>query len=239
MAGMDSSELSIQMTGEIQKNMLTCCGIPLITLDGTQDDWQSILTRIDKLHEFGDEPTEWAGMLRAILRRFVRAFDAGGPETDKEFWERMVHEKRGSGTYWLGGWLSVFCAWDSKGTFFTGRQRDHRALADQQERGVKRRWPDAWALNMELDGIRIPRSPACPDGYAEVDVEVIDENTKSWDCSMLAGHVGISLGGDQLDTLHIAPQWFMYVKGVTQKEEEKKRVTKVLQRMRAAFSLAR
>ncbi|KAG6843844.1 hypothetical protein H0H87_012615, partial [Tephrocybe sp. NHM501043] len=199
MAGMDFGGLSIQMTGEVQKNvkdpslvprvipvfttttphdsviclvplmstlkdyqMMIECGLPFVTLEGTQDDWRSILTRVDKLHEFGDEPTEWAGMHRAILFRSVRAFDAGGPEADKEFWERIVHEERGSGTVLDWG---------------MAEQGDHRALADQQERGVKRRWPDAWGLKMKLDGIRIPRSPACPD----VDVEVIDENNKAWD----------------------------------------------------------
>lgn len=65
--------------------MRTRCGIPSVTLEGTQADWQLILDRVDKIPEFGAEPAEWATMLRVILIRFVRAFDAGGPEADKGF----------------------------------------------------------------------------------------------------------------------------------------------------------
>ncbi|KAG6909874.1 hypothetical protein DXG01_014910 [Tephrocybe rancida] len=188
--------------------MRTRCGIPAITLEGTRDDWQSILDRTDRLHEFGAEPKEWGGMLRAILSRFVHAFDTDASEAaDKAFWERMVHEEHASGTYWIGGWMSVFCAWDSKGVFFADRNEDDRESLSLKPRPV-------WARSLELDGHRIPRVRACPDGYAEVDVKVVDVvKQQTWDCRMLAGHVGISLEGDQLDTIRMAPQWFMYVKG--------------------------
>ncbi|KAG6909876.1 hypothetical protein DXG01_014912 [Tephrocybe rancida] len=172
--------------------MMVACGIPAITLEGTRDDWQSILKRIDRLDEFGDEPKKWAGMLRAVLSRFVQAFDADNGQTlrDKTFWEKIIHEEHGSGLYWIGGWMSVFCAWNSKGNFYQG--------AD---------WGEFKCL--ELDGHRIPRATTCPKGYAEVDVEVVDEADKTWDCRMLAGHVGISLQGDQSDTIRMAPQWFI------------------------------
>ncbi|KAG6863735.1 hypothetical protein C0991_003622 [Blastosporella zonata] len=87
------------------------CGIPFITLEGTQADWHSVLKRIDKLHEFVAEPEEWVSMLRVILRRFVRAFDEGGPQADKDFWERMVHELPGGSTMpFISGWIAAFCA---------------------------------------------------------------------------------------------------------------------------------
>ncbi|CAA7263991.1 unnamed protein product [Cyclocybe aegerita] len=65
------------------------CGIPSITLEGEKEDWENILRRLDKLDEFGQEPTAWARMLRPILKRFVDAFDGG--KRDAEFWGRICH----------------------------------------------------------------------------------------------------------------------------------------------------
>ncbi|KAG6909858.1 hypothetical protein DXG01_014886 [Tephrocybe rancida] len=197
----------------------TLCGIPYLTLLGTQSDWQSLLSRISKLSEFGAEPTEWSHMLRAILTRFVRAFDDGFPTgPDAPFWARMVHEESGSGTYWLGGWISAFCAWDAQGVFFADRDKDTAVRL-----GVLARVPTpAWARGLEVDGCGFPRVSACPEGYAEVSVRVVDGRSgERWACRALAGHVGIEVmregdgeeereGGD---TIRMAPQWFVYVKG--------------------------
>ncbi|KAG6811064.1 hypothetical protein H0H92_009153 [Tricholoma furcatifolium] len=184
------------------------CGIPFITLQGTQEDWQSILDRIDKIPEFGEEPTEWATMLSAILKRFVHAFDKGGPQADKDFWERMVHESPGgSFVPFISGWITAFCAWDTKGRFFTARKNQHGFGMD----------PPQWVINLTFDGVWFPRVHNAPEGYAEVDVLVSDEREgKEYNCTMLAGHVAITMDGEdkqKLDTLRIAPQWFMYVKG--------------------------
>jgi len=190
--------------------MMCGCGIPSITLQGTQADWQSILDRIDKIPEFGSEPAEWSAMLRAILRRFVRAFDAGGPQADRDFWERIVHEEAGSGTYHLSGWISAFCAWDHEGAFFSSRKYQGTPGGGFGFQGT----PD-WVYGLTFDGVWFPRVWTPPEGYAEVDVLVQDVATnETHDCTMLAGHIGISMHGkERLDTLHMAPQWFMYVKG--------------------------
>ncbi|KAG6919663.1 hypothetical protein DXG01_002605 [Tephrocybe rancida] len=185
------------------------CGIPFITLEGTQADWRSILDRIDKIPEFGAEPAEWATMLRAILKRFVRAFDDKGPKSDIEFWERMVHETPGgSFTPFVSGWISAFCAWDNKGKYFGARKyQDGMTIGE----------PPSWVKGLKFDGVWFPRVNVPPEGYAEVDVQVVDHwEEKSYDCTMLAGHVGHVMVGKerhQRDTLQIAPQWFMYVKG--------------------------
>ncbi|KAF5371829.1 hypothetical protein D9615_009572 [Tricholomella constricta] len=188
--------------------MQVCCGIPSITIEGTQADWQSILDRIDKIPDFGQEPTEWADMLRAILRRFVRAFEAGGPQADKEFWEHMIHEESGSGIYYISGWMSAFCAWDASGVYIASKERRGAGRGFMSESGRH-----AWVHGLKFDGVWFPRANSCPEGYAEVDVRVIQE-PETFDCAMVAGHVGISVSGqDQQDTIHMAPQWFMYLKG--------------------------
>ncbi|KAG6918072.1 hypothetical protein DXG01_016730 [Tephrocybe rancida] len=182
------------------------CGIPSITLEGTQADWQSILARIDKLPEFGEEPTEWAGMLWVILLRFVRAFDEGGPPLrDKEFWERMIHEQAGSNGYYISGWMSAFCAWSKTGGFF--RHKQHQ--------GRERDTVPSWVHGLSFDGVWFPRVGVPPEGYSEVEVIVNDEvQRKTYECTLLAGHVGVSLGDEtSMDTVRMAPQWFMYVNG--------------------------
>jgi len=57
------------------------CSVPSVTLEGEKSDWESILARLDKLGEFGAEPTEWARMLRPIIHRFISAF-GGNPDVD-------------------------------------------------------------------------------------------------------------------------------------------------------------
>jgi hypothetical protein len=69
------------------------CGIPSVTLEGDKADWESILTRLDKLKEFGEEPKAWASMLRPIIRRFIDSFDG---KHDVDFWSKVA-------AYWSGG----------------------------------------------------------------------------------------------------------------------------------------
>ncbi|KAI0325323.1 hypothetical protein GY45DRAFT_1261031 [Cubamyces sp. BRFM 1775] len=89
------------------------CGLPTITLDGTKADWQRILDRLDRLYEFGDEPSVWANMLRPILQRFVSAFDG---QTDTAFWQHIVYRQEVmSGEDNISGWITAFCVWDHEG----------------------------------------------------------------------------------------------------------------------------
>ncbi|KAG6819500.1 hypothetical protein H0H93_011237 [Arthromyces matolae] len=193
--------------------MMLGCGIPFITLEGTRNDWESLLSRIDKIPSFGEEPTDWAPMLRAILTRFVRAFDKGGPANDKEFWERMVHETPGgSSVPYISGWITAFCAWDIKGNYFGSRK--------SQQAGFGFNHAPEWVLNLKFDDVWFPRVHVAPEGYAEVDVllQNIWEGGKTYDCTMLAGHVAIEMAESsdeekKKNTVKIAPQWFFYVKG--------------------------
>jgi hypothetical protein len=139
-------------------------------------------------------------MLRVILTRFVRAFDSGGPQADMEFWERIIQAEASSGTPYISGWMTAFCVWGTGGQFFASRKEGQ---APERVYGLK--FDDVW----------FPRVHSPPEGYAEVDVLLMDLQTqKEYDCTMLAGHVGFAAEGEkQLDTIHITPQWFMYVKG--------------------------
>ena len=82
------------------------CGIPSVTLLGEKEDYLSILLRLDKLEEFGAEPTTFAQLLRPILKEFSTAFDYVEEEHQlptPDFWNRICHWKSGgSGPTYLG-----------------------------------------------------------------------------------------------------------------------------------------
>ncbi|PVF95613.1 hypothetical protein CPB86DRAFT_817054 [Serendipita vermifera] len=95
-----------------------CCGIPSITLQGTKEDYLSIFQRLDKLEEFGREPTAFAQLLRPVINQFAAAFDAveEGKTPDPDFWGKICHYHRGgSGPSYISGWISAFCVWNGKG----------------------------------------------------------------------------------------------------------------------------
>ena len=94
------------------------CGIPSVTLEGEKDDYRSILQRLDKLEEFGEEPTMFARLLRPVLREFVAVFDAAGTQqgVNLDFWGKICHYKAGfSGPSYLSGWITAFTVWNSQG----------------------------------------------------------------------------------------------------------------------------
>lgn len=198
----------------LEYEVMIMCGIPSITLEGTQADWQSILNRINKIAEFGEEPKQWSAMLRAILTRFVHAFDAEGVKKDKDFWERIIHHQSGgSGPNYISGWMTAFCAWNAKGLYF-------KSKGDQGHRGG---WGDRapeWVHGLKIDKVWFPRVHSPPKGYAEVDVKVIDvPRGETLDCAMVSGHIGVSMGDkEKRDTVYMAPQWFMFVKGEERQE---------------------
>ncbi|TBU22392.1 hypothetical protein BD309DRAFT_897067 [Dichomitus squalens] len=89
------------------------CGIPSVTLEGEKSDWVEIYRRLERLYDFGKEPSVWAEMLRPILRRFISAFDG---EPDVEFWSHVAyHHSEMCGREDLSGWITAFCVWSHKG----------------------------------------------------------------------------------------------------------------------------
>ena len=65
------------------------CGIPSITLEGTPDDWRSVLKKTKQLEQFG--LGEWTKSLEPILTEFIRASE-GKP--NQQFWQGIVKKDR-------------------------------------------------------------------------------------------------------------------------------------------------
>jgi hypothetical protein len=186
------------------------CGIPSVTLEGEKEDWEKLLARLDKLDEFGAEPTAWAGLLRPILKRFVMAFDG---EPDIDFWGRVCHVHRGgSGPSCLSGWLTAFCVWDSKGKWL-GPSLNEPALTSWTMHGT--------ITALVLDGAvySIIETDKIPTGFCEVDVE-LDDNGEIFDCMMVSGHLASQVEGKLKDTVRPLPSWFMFVKEECEDQEQ-------------------
>jgi hypothetical protein len=70
---------SILMMGAMQTffgyKVRICCGLPSVTLLGSKNDWQLILTRLEKIKTWGQEPTQFHDLLKPVISRFVRTFD--------------------------------------------------------------------------------------------------------------------------------------------------------------------
>ncbi|KAL8822842.1 MAG: hypothetical protein Q9191_006429 [Dirinaria sp. TL-2023a] len=178
---------SILMMGTLQKyftyKMTLCCGIPSVTLLGEKADWQTLLHKLHKIPELGTEPAVFAKLLKPVLERFVRSFDAPTDPDILNFWNRAVHESGGSGPVYLSGWATAFCFWDEEGKSL---YRIPQTEASWTPFGGGN------DVGFELDGVRFHHvdTDDIPSGSASVPVTV-DDNGKLYSTKMLAGSVGI------------------------------------------------
>lgn len=114
--------------------MRTRCGIPSITLLGEKSDYESLLVRLEKLATLGHEPHTVARLLRPILTQFIKAFDEP-PVMD--FWTKICHYNGGSGSTYIGGWITAFCAWGAEGKWMGHDiERIDTPLSDEEKEYV-------------------------------------------------------------------------------------------------------
>jgi hypothetical protein len=162
------------MQSYFEYKMTITCGLPFVTLLGEVEDWKEIRKRLDKIDLLGDEPRQFASMLRPILDHMVLSFESPTDEQVSLFWNTIVHHNHvGSGTDYVSGWLTAFCFWDDEG--------------------------QAKRLNHEVDALGDVRFPtvdidAVPAGVASVPVKV-DQHGHKYNATMVAGSVGIDATG--------------------------------------------
>jgi len=162
------------------------CGIPNVTLEGTVEDWENILVRLEKLNEYGLE--WWYDLLKPIVEELVKSRKG---EPDIDFWQKICHHiSGGSGPSYLTGWIAAFCVFDVEGNK-QGEYDDKRGL----DKGP-------WPL---IDTADIPT------GSVEVDVEITDFDETKYHSVMFAGHMAqeIREGGF---TLKPVSGWAMCLK---------------------------
>ncbi|UKZ64982.1 uncharacterized protein TrAtP1_006185 [Trichoderma atroviride] len=172
----DRAVATVLLMGTMQKyyrcDLVTNCGLPSVTLLGEIEDWREIRDRLDYLCQFGDQPSEFADMLRPILRHMIHSFTHPTTEEIITFWKAIATDFSlgliGENTK-ITGWITAFCFWDEEGKV-----------------ELRRPW------NTLLDGENYPAIPVnrIPAGSACVPMKaIIHGNTI--ECTMIAGSVGI------------------------------------------------
>jgi len=90
----------------------TCCGIPFIKLEGTQEDWKLIKDKTSKLLQeynfkdlFNEEKNNYTIM--NILDNFIDVYEGN---IDKKFWRSIFSLNSESGVEFdlLTGWIGKF-----------------------------------------------------------------------------------------------------------------------------------
>lgn len=100
------------------------CGLPSVTLLGEKKDWEKLQAKLERLAEFGEEPTAYQANLVPIFKRFVKSFDEPDSEETRDFWSQIVFGQSsgvcGSAPLELSGWISGFLFWDTEGKRLDG-----------------------------------------------------------------------------------------------------------------------
>lgn len=114
------------------------CGIPAITLTGTEEDWRSLREKASKFADFGLEP--WIDALDPVLAQFERAKRG---EHDTDFWRSMFRYRSGSGPAVMTGWANVLFPYikDYRGKTF--RDGDEQLMANP--------YLGKWRTHLEID----------------------------------------------------------------------------------------
>ena len=81
----------------------TCCGIPEVFVEGTKEDYQKILKKLDEISTFDLE--WWTDKLKDILNQIIKSFDGS---IDLDFWKSLYKIGGGSGGPFVDGWLISF-----------------------------------------------------------------------------------------------------------------------------------
>jgi hypothetical protein len=133
--------------------MMSVCGIPKITLQGSVDDWQRISARIEVLATYGLE--WWVARLRPILDQFVQTA-MGKPS--RPFWQAIYKPKHVYVSTSATGWIADLFPYlgDNPGN----RRRSY----------VFKHVRDAWALPFE-GGVS---TKSFPSGLSSVPVRLIN-----------------------------------------------------------------
>jgi hypothetical protein len=178
------------------------CGIPSITILGEKADWERIEGKIERLMDFGEQPTDYARRLRPILRRIVATFDDSTSRETRDFWNEIVQAKaRHSGAcdepdlmYVISGWILGFFYWSEEGYPRFGHYEglpehnlrpfeQYPALMKQVLKSEVSYWtedvkPKSGPRDQgycEYDGVkyRCVALDTLPDGYAKVPIRLV------------------------------------------------------------------
>jgi hypothetical protein len=145
------------------------CGIPRITLTGTLEDWQRILSRVEVLATYDLE--WWVSRLRPIIDEFIRTIKG---QPDLEFWKAIYIPKETYGGEIITGWIADLFPYLGDAP---ERWRNH--IFDNQRK--------RWAVSREK-GVG---AGAFPSGLSSVPIHVEFQDGSSRPLELVAGYTGV------------------------------------------------
>jgi hypothetical protein len=123
-------------------------GIPSITLLGTPKDWETLLRKLDRFREFGEELARYGTNLRPILSRMLATFKDPNSYNIRQFWSNMIIPERvqcNKSTV-LSGWINGFHLWDQNGTLLSTISGSREGLPSVVLDDVAYPWQDSTQL---------------------------------------------------------------------------------------------
>lgn len=198
------------------------CGIPRVTLEGTQEDWVKILSKLGKLKEYGVPTIAWYYLLHPIISMFISAYDDPSAQTNIDFWQKVAHQSGGgSGPRFLSGWITAFCVFDEQGKWIgqpfkkvcslhilhisldvdvciqkPSSSANHITLSSTEFYAA---YVNPSGTYLTIEGAHYPQIniSKIPAGFAEVPVNLIDGSGKEFKTMMIAGSVACSISSSE------------------------------------------
>ncbi|MDR1331594.1 MAG: DUF4419 domain-containing protein [Tannerella sp.] len=128
--------------------MMTSCGIPEITLQGTPEDWQKVLEKTVRLAAY--DLKWWTKELEPLLAEFVNASKGN---INKKFWQEMFKyhsQEKYAAENIVDGWIVKFFPYDKKGK--RNSLKELEGCGDLPDEIVK---VDLKHIELNLDGTAI------------------------------------------------------------------------------------
>lgn len=151
------------MKSYFRYGVMTCCGIPTITLDGTVQDWERILDKVNQWEVAGPPPPGlgtldamvtpdlglewWTDHLKPILRQFI---EAAKGNVDRDWWNNIFNQFGGSGPPTMTGWLGNFFPYLTSGGKLYRNDRigtDRCSYSDDELPSSLSKAPFEWAID--------------------------------------------------------------------------------------------
>ena len=98
--------------------MMCICHFPYIILEGTLEDWEKIIEKLEKIRKFNLD--DWVDELKPIISKII---DTKKGNIDKEFWNNMIHIMPKKGPYnpgFVDGWFVKFFLYNIYGKKVNG-----------------------------------------------------------------------------------------------------------------------
>jgi len=106
------SEIALMdaMKSYFKYEVMTLCGIPQVTLEGTTEDWQKLKDKVQKLVEMNkNDALELKWWLDKLVPVVDKICEAGiNRKIDIAFWKEIYKHQGGSGGPFITGWITTF-----------------------------------------------------------------------------------------------------------------------------------